>query len=176
MILYRTATKLRHSTIQSGTKTTSQLHETSPSSLSGRNTNCSALTAQNSSSSNERSCLTAQTQAPTLAALPNISGMNTSTQRCRPEVSRSQASSSNISKIKCNESDISIALKCEYESPSTLERKVQTRRSESSSLLTSCSCCTQGQKPSGDLPVVWVTAPNNGSHYCPERCNRFPHP
>lgn len=70
--------------------------------------------------SNDLSCLTAQIHAPTEATLPTHSGTKTSTQRCLPDVKRSQTSSSNISKIRCNASDISIALKWTYESPSSL--------------------------------------------------------
>lgn len=84
MKLYRTPATLMHSTIHTGMKTTSQLHDTKPSSFRGRKTNCSALTARNISSSKLRSCLTAHTQAPTLATLPKISGIKTRTQRWLP--------------------------------------------------------------------------------------------
>lgn len=114
-------TKLKHKTIHNGTKTTSQLHETNPSNFNGRKTNCKAFTAKNNSNSKERSCFTLHIQAPTLEILPNISGMNTSTHKWRPDVRRSHASNSNMRRIRCNDSDINIALKCEYESPSSLK-------------------------------------------------------
>lgn len=120
IMLYRTPTRLRHRTIHKGTNTTSQLQDTNLSSFNGKNTNCNAFTARNSSNSNERSCLTDHTQAPTLATLPKINGTKTNTHRCRPDVKRSQASNSNIRRIRCRDSDISIALKWEYESPSSL--------------------------------------------------------
>lgn len=104
-------TKHKHSTIHSGTNTTSQLQFTKPSNFNGRNTNCNALTAINSSNSNDRSCLTDHTQAPTLATLPNINGTKTITQYWRFDDKQSQANNSNISKMRCNENDISIALK-----------------------------------------------------------------
>lgn len=103
-------TKLKHNTIHNGTNTTSQLHATKPSNFNGKNTNCNAFTAINNSSSNERSCLTDQTQAPTLATLPKISGTKTRTHKLRPELRRSHANNSNINRIRCNENDISIAL------------------------------------------------------------------
>lgn len=59
-IAYKTATSDKHNSAQRGTNTTSQLHEIKPSSLRARNINCSTFTAQNNSSSNERSCFTAQ--------------------------------------------------------------------------------------------------------------------
>lgn len=93
-------TRLKHSTIHKGTNTISQDQVTSSSSFNGRKTNCSALTARNSSNSNERSCLTDQTQAPTLAILPNISGTNTITHNGRFELSLSHAKSSNINRIR----------------------------------------------------------------------------
>lgn len=71
--------------------------------------------------SNERSCLTAQTHAATLTTLTNIKGMKTKTHKCRPECNLSQANNSNIKRIKCKAKDISIALKCAYESPSNLK-------------------------------------------------------
>uniref|UniRef100_A0A1B0B108 Uncharacterized protein n=1 Tax=Glossina palpalis gambiensis TaxID=67801 RepID=A0A1B0B108_9MUSC len=40
----------------------------------GSDTNCRAFTAKNNSNSKERSCLTAHTQAPTLATEPKING------------------------------------------------------------------------------------------------------
>lgn len=92
------------------------LHETNSSSFNGKKTNCSALTAQNNSNSKERSCLTLQTHAPTLATDPNINGMNTRTHKCRLDVNLSHANNSNINRIKCKESDINIALKWLYES------------------------------------------------------------
>lgn len=104
-------TKHKHSTIHSGTNTTSQLQFTKPSNFNGRNTNCNALTAINSSNSNDRSCLTDHTQAPTLATLPNINGTKTITQYGRFDDKQSQANNSNMSKMRCNENDISIALK-----------------------------------------------------------------
>lgn len=103
-------TKLKHKTIQSGTKTTSQLHVTNLSNFNGKNTNCNAFTAMNSSSSNERSCFTDQTHAPTLATLPKIIGMKTMTHIGRSEVSLSHASNSNINKMRCSEKEINIAL------------------------------------------------------------------
>ena len=112
-------TRLKQRTIQSGTKTTSQLQATNPSNFKGRKTNSKALTARNNSISKDRSCLTAHTHAPTLATLAKISGTNTNTQMWRPVCRWSQASNSNISKMRCIESEISIALKWEYESPSS---------------------------------------------------------
>lgn len=51
--LYKTPTKLKHNTIQSGTKTTSQLHCTNLSNFNGRNTNWRAFTAKNNSNWNK---------------------------------------------------------------------------------------------------------------------------
>lgn len=124
MTLYSTPTRLKQSTIHSGTNTTSQLHETNLSNFNGRNTNCNALTARNSSNSKERSCLTDQTHAPTLATLPNINGIKTSTHKWRPDVRRSHANSSNINRMRCSDNEISMALKWAYESPSNLYNKL----------------------------------------------------
>lgn len=90
--------------------TTSQLHVTRSSNFNGRNTNCSALTAINSSNSNDRSCFTDHTHAPTLATLPNIKGTKTITHNGRFDVKRSHANSSNINNMRCSENEISIAL------------------------------------------------------------------
>lgn len=107
----RLPTKLRHNTIQSGTNTTSHDQVTRSSSFNGKNTNWSAFTAIKSSNSNERSCFTDQTQAPTLATLPNIKGTNTIIHNGRvDDVKRSHASNSNISKIRWSEKEINIAL------------------------------------------------------------------
>lgn len=95
-----------------GTNTTSQFQVTNWSNFKGKETNCKAFTAKNNSNSNERSCLTAHTQAPTLATEPNIKGINTKTQRWRLEVKLSQANNSNINNIKCKDSEINMALNC----------------------------------------------------------------
>lgn len=59
-IAYNTATSDKHNRAQRGTNTTSQLQVIKLSSLNAKKINCSTLTAQNSSSSKDRSCFTAQ--------------------------------------------------------------------------------------------------------------------
>jgi len=61
-IAYKTATKDKQRSAHSGTNTTSQLHVIKPSNLKAKKINCNTFTAQNSSSSNDRSCFTAQMQ------------------------------------------------------------------------------------------------------------------
>ena len=105
--------------IQMGTKIISQLHVKNPSSLSGMNTNWSALTERKSSSSKLRSfcCFIAQMQKKTLTMLETISGMKTRIQRCRLWFeSLSTVRNSNISKIRCSDKLISIDLNWMYES------------------------------------------------------------
>lgn len=61
-IAYKTATKDKHRSAHRGTNTTSQLHVIKPSNLRAKKMNCNMFTAQNSSSSKDRSCFTAQMQ------------------------------------------------------------------------------------------------------------------
>lgn len=61
-IAYKTATRHKQRSAHSGTNTTSQLHVIKPSNLKARKMNCNTFTAQNNSSSNDRSCFTAQMQ------------------------------------------------------------------------------------------------------------------
>lgn len=58
-IAYRTATKDKDKSAQRGANTTSQLHVIKPSNLNAKKINCKIFTAQNNSSSNDRSCLAA---------------------------------------------------------------------------------------------------------------------
>lgn len=137
---YNIITKHKHNMIHTGTNIISQLHVRNPSSFNGMKTNWSAFTARNNSNckkwerlleintyfkvfiieitSNDRSfCFTAQIQKNTLTMLATINGMNTKIHKCLlPDVKRSQIRNSNISKIRCNDSDISIDLNWMYES------------------------------------------------------------
>lgn len=76
--------------------------------------------------SNDRSCLTAQTQMPIEATDMNMRGMKTSVHLWRPDSSLSQARSSNMSSRRCILLLITMALYCMYPSPSTLKDTVWT--------------------------------------------------
>ena len=58
-IAYKTATSDKHRRAHKGTNTTSQLQVIKLSSLNAKKINCNTLTAQNNSSSKDRSCFTA---------------------------------------------------------------------------------------------------------------------
>lgn len=77
MMVYKTPTREMQSTIHKGTKVISQGQEIMWSSFKARKMNWGMLTAQKSSSSNERSCLTLQMQMAMEMMLMKTSGTKT---------------------------------------------------------------------------------------------------